>query len=119
MSEDEHRKAIFENLQTAIDAEVEGISQERPGLDHERIKRGLIRIMADYQRSQEFPRRDSDKEFRDGLRQFFSESYPMNEPRAEFEATHEVHLRVMKRMGWEQIADPSGPDNVSEDDANE
>jgi hypothetical protein len=54
---------------------------------------------------------DSEKEFFDGLKRFFAESYPGDEPKAEYEATHVLHGRVMRRLGWGQITDMGGAED--------
>ena len=111
MSEAEHSRHSFERIQAAIDAESVRIAQEQPGLDIKRVKLNVRKIMAEYQRSEELATMDSDQEFWDGLQEFFSESYPRDEPKAEFEATHEFHGRVMKCLGWGQIGDMGGPED--------
>ena len=104
-SEEEFNQLRFERVHAAIDSEIERIAREQPDLDHQRIKGHVIRIMAAYVRSEEDLRWAAKQEFDDGLDRFFSENYPGNEPSAEFEATHHLHSRVLRRLGWDQIAD--------------
>ena len=105
MSENEHRRYIFEKMQAAIDTEITCLAQKQPNVDHHRVKRDVWKIMGEYLKSEQNASMTSQEEYLAGLRTFIEERYPRNAPQPEFESVLDVVRRVKARMGWNEISD--------------
>jgi len=109
-SENDHQRYIFEKVQAAIDVELSHFAEQQEGLDHEKLKREVRKVLAAYLRSKQIPSMNSDEEYWNGLQQFMEAEYLGNSPKGEYEVVNHIIGEVKTRLGWDQISDSTIPD---------
>ena len=114
MNDDEHHLYIFEKVQAAIDSETATFAREQPGLDHDRIKHDVRKILGAYMRKERNPTMTSEEEYWTGLKRHMGKAYPGESPRGEYEAVYNLVSRVKESLGWGQIADADMPEWAEE-----